>query len=312
MADITSEINTVVSDTSRFNAAQMHIIIAFVNELDIDTLHQFENGSERSIMDCYTQLLSACRTPGRRQRDEEYELESLTGVDRRNITMRSNPDFFERFRTSPAHMYGYGGNIYRDQTKSYYDIAGKVLAGLGGLATFGAGTAVIAATQTGSSLSVIAARYALSSLGATGLASGAMALLRNNFSDVQIATNKDFLETIKSVAKLRNKLNDFFQGLYGKVLKDSEKAEKALNDEMGSHPLRYSAGSENQLVRTNLTPIQSLITEDFANANYDISAKILPQDEHAGWHISVTSMRGGERILNRTNMLVLQQVVNRL
>ncbi|MCW0346723.1 transcriptional regulator [Pantoea ananatis] len=312
MSDITSEITSVLSDHSRFNAKQLNIIIAFVNELDNDTLHQFENGSERSIMSSYEQLLAASKRSGRRQYDEEYELESLTGSDRPNITMRSNSAFFNRFKTSPANLMGYGGNIYRDQTKSYYDMAGKILTTVGGAATFGAGTAVIAATQVGSSLTSLAVRYALSSVGATGLAGGAMVAMRNNFSDIQVATNKDFLETVKSVAKLRNKLNDFFRGLYNKVLKDTGKAETALNDEMGSHPLRYSAGSENQLVRTNLTPIQSLITQDFANPNYDINAKILPQGTDSEWRIAVVSMRGGERILNRTNVDVLQQVVNRL
>lgn len=309
MTDITTEINTTLSDHSRFNGTQIDIIIAFVNELDNDTLHQFENGSERTIMSTYEQLLSVSAGVTRRPNDEEYELESLTTGNR---TMRSNPEFFGSFNSSPSYMHGRGGNIYRDQEKPFYNIAGSILTGIGALVTYGAGTAAIAASQAGASITGIAARYALSALGATGASAGALALLRNSFADIQIASNKDLFETVKNYAKLRNKLNDFFQGLYNKVLKDSVKAETALNDEMGAHPLRYSAGSEGQLVRTNLTPLQMLITEDFANANYNISTKILPQAGSSDWHVSVISMRGNERILNKTNMDVLQQVVNRL
>lgn len=314
MPDITSEINAVLSDHSRFDAEQLDIIISFVNELDKGTLSQFENAPDRTIMDTYERLLSASKEPARRQRDEEYELESLTGASRRTTTMSNHAAFFDRFRTTPAHMYGYGGNVYRDQTKSYYDVAGKILAGIGGLASFGAGTAAIAASQAGSSLSGIAARYALSSVGATGLAAGAMALLRNNFSDVQVATNKDFLETIKSIARLRNKLNDFFQGLNNKVYSDKTKAETALNNEMKSHPLRFGVGSGSQVVHANLAPIQRLVTQDFVTVNHEIRAKILPKGTNSAWSVAVSSSEMGwdERVLDQANMGILQQVVHQL
>jgi hypothetical protein len=314
MPDITSEIDAVLSDHSRFDAKQLDIIISFVNELDKGTLSQFETAQDRTIMNTYEQLLSASKEPARRRRDEEYELESLTGGRRRNATMSNHAEFFDRFKTSPAHMYGYGGNVYREQTKSYYDVAGKILAGLGGLASFGAGTAAIAASQAGSSLSGVAARYALSSVGATGLAAGAMALLRNNFSDVQVATNKDFLETVKAIAKLRNKLNDFFVSLNNKVSSDKAKAKTALTNEMSSHPLRFVAGSGSQVVRANLTPIEHLVTQDFININHDIRAKILPRGENSTWSVAVSSSEMGwdERVLDQSNMGILQQVVYQL
>ncbi|MCU6353310.1 transcriptional regulator, partial [Morganella morganii] len=115
----------------------------------------------------------------------------------------------------------------------------------------------------------IAARYALSSVGATGLAAGAMALLRNNFSDVQVATNKDFLETIKSIAKLRNKLNDFFQGLNNKVYSDKTKAETALKNEMNSPLFFFGVGSGRQVDPAPLAPIHRLVTQVFVTVNHD-------------------------------------------
>lgn len=90
MPDITSEINAVLSDHSRFDAEQLDIIISFVNELDKGTLSQFENAPDRTIMDTYERLLSASKEPARRQRDEEYELESLTGASRRTATMSNH------------------------------------------------------------------------------------------------------------------------------------------------------------------------------------------------------------------------------
>lgn len=81
------------SDHSRFDAEQLDIIISFVNELDKGTLSQFENAPDRTIMDTYERLLSASKEPARRQRDEEYELESLTGASRRTTTMSNHAAF---------------------------------------------------------------------------------------------------------------------------------------------------------------------------------------------------------------------------
>ncbi|MFP8384662.1 hypothetical protein ACLH2I_10525 [Klebsiella aerogenes] len=129
-----------------------------------------------------------------------------------------------------------------------------------------------------------------------------------------MATNKDFLETIKSIAKLRNKLNDFFQGLNNKVYSDKTKAETALNNEMKSHPLRFGVGSGSQVVHANLAPIQRLVTQDFVTVNHEIRAKILPKGTNSAWSVVVSSSEMGwdERVLDQANMGILQQVVHQL
>ncbi len=105
MPDITSEINAVLSDHSRFDAEQLDIIISFVNELDKGTLSQFENAPDRTIMDTYERLLAASKEPARRQRDEEYELESLTGASRRTATMSNHAAFLIASEHARAYVW---------------------------------------------------------------------------------------------------------------------------------------------------------------------------------------------------------------
>lgn len=312
MADITSEITTVISDHSLFNAKQLFIIISFVNGLDDSILHQFENSSDRSIMHVYERLLAA-NIGDRRGYDEENELDSLTGANRPNIAMRTqaNHAFFNQYRSTPTRA-GFGGNVYNDQTKSYYDLASKILNGLGGLATMGAGYATIAAVQAGSSLSSLPVRYALTGIsGVSGLAGGTLAYLRNTFSDVQTANNKQFLETVKSVVKVRNKLQEFFNGAYNKITKDAAKAKTAMETETSSHPQLASRGAQRSATSANLSNVQDIVLHDFANANYEIKAILLPQTGDT-WRVELSSLHGTNRMLTPLDMDLLQRIVNRL
>ncbi|MBC0856442.1 transcriptional regulator [Pantoea stewartii] len=315
MADLSSEINTVVNDRSNFSGHHVSIILAFVNELDNDTIFQFENSTERSIMYTFGRLL-AVNEFYTHEYDEEHELDTLNFNSNHSETLKNNYAFFSRFRNTPAYLNGYGGNIYRDQTKTYFDMSSKILTVLGGLSSAGATTLGITAQQLGSSLSITAARYALTSIGIGGLAGGALALLRNTFSEIQIADNKQFLETVKSQAKLRNKLNDFFRSAYNKIIKDTEKAKKTIVEELKSYPMTFSTFGSSNFPFNNLSAAHELLTNDFTNPTYDINVKIFLPDQVSEvskeWYITINSSNNTERILDRNNIDLVQKVIDRL
>ena len=56
MADPTLAIDNLLNDLSVYNADELRIIIAFVNELDNTALNQYENDSERAIMSSFERL----------------------------------------------------------------------------------------------------------------------------------------------------------------------------------------------------------------------------------------------------------------
>lgn len=205
MPDITSEINAVLSDHSRFDAEQLDII-SFVNELDKGTLISLRTLPDRTIMDTYERLLSASKEPARRQRDEEYELES-DGASR-TATMSNHAAFLnaseQRLRICMVTATSTGIRqkaITMWPVKYWQALAGSLL--LAQVPPPSPPRRRVRRFRYSGALCVIFCRR-----DRPGWRDG---VLRNNFSDVQVATNKDFLETIKSIAKLRNKLNDFFQ-----------------------------------------------------------------------------------------------------
>ncbi|EMH4161381.1 transcriptional regulator [Pluralibacter gergoviae] len=309
MAEINAMINSLLAGHSQFSASQLRSIVAFVNELDEDTLYQFENAPEREVMAAYDALLAASTPAGHGPND--IEMQRLTGGDG-NSAIAGNSAFFRQYRTSATRYPGYGGNIYSEQAKLKYDYAGKVLAALGGLASAGAGVAAIVAASVGNSLSSQAARYALIGVGGvSSLAGGALAALRNVFADLQVADNKQFLETVKSVVKTNGKLAKFFEEVNNKVLKDPAKAQEQLKMEIAPHPQRYSQGSQGQVVYTNLTGAEQLFNHDFHSVQHSIRAKIRVAEDNA-WHIEMSTARIEPKTFTPLEMEVMQRALARL
>ncbi|EKS1845961.1 hypothetical protein ACOZ06_003338 [Cronobacter muytjensii] len=312
MAEINSMINALLSDRSWFTEQEIHTIIDFVNELDDDTLYQFENAEERSVMYTYEQLLNSSRPVGINNGGRDLELGLLNSGP--NNTIQNNRQFFDRYNTRVPRMGGRGGNIYNEATKISYDYAGKILSGIG--AVFGVSAAATATATIGTAAanaaSSIAARTALLSAGGVfGLAGGALVILRNTLADRQTADNKRFLETVKKAVKVRNKVNKFFEDTNNKVVKDPEKAKKQLDSGLASHPARFAAGPGGSTVYADLSPVEKLITEDFATQHYDIRSRVVIRGGNP-WHITLETLRSGVRQFTQEEMTVLQNIASRL
>ena len=136
-------------------------------------------------------------------------------------------------------------------------------------------------------------------------------LLRNTLSDRQTANNKRFLETVKKAVKIRTKVNKFFEETNNKVVKDPAKAKTQLESGLASHPARFAAGPGGSTVYADLSPVEKLITEDFATQHYDIRSKVVISRGNP-WYISLDTLRGGSRQFSQEEMTVLQNIASRL
>ncbi|WP_054628429.1 hypothetical protein [Cronobacter sakazakii] len=312
MAEINSMINALLSDRSHFTEQEIHTIIEFVNELDDDMLYQFENAEERSVMYSYEQLLASSRPIGINNGGRDIELGLLNSGP--NTTIQNNSNFFNRFNTRVPLLGRRAGNIYNEATKISYDYAGKVIAGIGGI--FGVSAGVTAVVTTGSEAAKAASTTGVRTAflvagGFCGVVGGFLVLLRNTMSDRQTANNKRFLETVKKAVKIRTKVNKFFEETNNKVVKDPAKAKTQLESGLASHPARFAAGPGGSTVYADLSPVEKLITEDFATQHYDIRSKVVISRGNP-WQITLTTLRGGTKQFTQEEMTVLQNNASRL
>ncbi|EIZ2462596.1 hypothetical protein MPD81_003628 [Cronobacter sakazakii] len=312
MAEINSMINALLSDRSHFTEQEIHTIIDFVNELDDDMLYQFENAEERSVMYSYEQLLASSRPIGINNGGRDIELGLLNSGP--NTTIQNNSNFFNRFNTRVPLLGRRAGNIYNEATKISYDYAGKVIAGIGGI--FGVSAGVTAVVTTGSEAAKAASTTGVRTAflvagGFCGVVGGFLVLLRNTVSDRQTANNKRFLETVKKAVKIRTKVNKFFEETNNKVVKDPAKAKTQLESGLASHPARFAAGPGGSTVYADLSPVEKLITEDFATQHYDIRSKVVISRGNP-WQITLTTLRGGTKQFTQEEMTVLQNIASRL
>ncbi|EME1821439.1 hypothetical protein VWS40_003447 [Cronobacter sakazakii] len=312
MAEINSMINALLSDRSHFTEQEIHTIIDFVNELDDDMLYQFENAEERSVMYSYEQLLASSRPIGINNGGRDIELGLLNSGP--NTTIQNNSNFFNRFNTRVPLLGRRAGNIYDEATKISYDYAGKVIAGIGGI--FGVSAGVTAVVTTGSEAAKAASTTGVRTAflvagGFCGVVGGFLVLLRNTMSDRQTANNKRFLETVKKAVKIRTKVNKFFEETNNKVVKDPAKAKTQLESGLASHPARFAAGPGGSTVYADLSPVEKLITEDFATQHYDIRSKVVISRGNP-WQITLTTLRGGTKQFTQEEMTVLQNIASRL
>ncbi|EGT5667242.1 hypothetical protein AGJ59_21655, partial [Cronobacter sakazakii] len=282
-------------DRSHFTEQEIHTIIDFVNELDDDMLYQFENAEERSVMYSYEQLLASSRPIGINNGGRDIELGLLNSGP--NTTIQNNSNFFNRFNTRVPLLGRRAGNIYNEATKISYDYAGKVIAGIGGI--FGVSAGVTAVATTGSEAAKAASTTGVRTAflvagGFCGVVGGFLVLLRNTMSDRQTANNKRFLETVKKAVKIRTKVNKFFEETNNKVVKDPAKAKTQLESGLASHPARFAAGPGGSTVYADLSPVEKLITEDFATQHYDIRSKVVISRGNP-WQITLTTLRGGTK-----------------
>ncbi|EMA8635482.1 hypothetical protein U5O19_003755 [Cronobacter sakazakii] len=315
MAEINSMINALLSDRSHFTEQEIHTIIEFVNELDDDLLYQFENAEERSVMYSYEQLLASSRPVGVNNGGRDIEMGLLnSGNSGANTTMQNNSQFFGRYNTRVPGFGRRAGNIYNEATKASYDFAGKIITGIGGVfgASAGVTATVTAGTAAANAASSIGVRTAfLAAGGVCGVVGGVLVLLRNTLSDRQTANNKRFLETVKKAVKIRTKVNKFFEETNNKVVKDPAKAKTQLESGLASHPARFAAGPGGSTVYADLSPVEKLITEDFATQHYDIRSKVVISRGNP-WYISLDTLRGGSRQFSQEEMTVLQNIASRL
>ncbi|EOC0112536.1 hypothetical protein ACI0Y3_003666 [Cronobacter sakazakii] len=312
MAEINSMINALLSDRSHFTEQEIHTIIDFVNELDDDMLYQFENAEERSVMYSYEQLLASSRPIGINNGGRDIELGLLNSGP--NTAIQNNSNFFNRFNTRVPLLGRRAGNIYNEATKISYDYAGKVIAGIGGI--FGVSAGVTAVVTTGSEAAKAASTTGVRTAflvagGFCGVVGGFLVLLRNTMSDRQTANNKRFLETVKKAVKIRTKVNKFFEETNNKVVKDPAKAKTQLESGLASHPARFAAGPGGSTVYADLSPVEKLITEDFATQHYDIRSKVVISRGNP-WQITLTTLRGGTKQFTQEEMTVLQNIASRL
>ncbi|EGZ7037005.1 hypothetical protein AGJ03_21350, partial [Cronobacter sakazakii] len=302
----------LLSDRSHFTEQEIHTIIDFVNELDDDMLYQFENAEERSVMYSYEQLLASSRPIGINNGGRDIELGLLNSGP--NTTIQNNSNFFNRFNTRVPLLGRRAGNIYNEATKISYDYAGKVIAGIGGI--FGVSAGVTAVATTGSEAAKAASTTGVRTAflvagGFCGVVGGFLVLLRNTMSDRQTANNKRFLETVKKAVKIRTKVNKFFEETNNKVVKDPAKAKTQLESGLASHPARFAAGPGGSTVYADLSPVEKLITEDFATQHYDIRSKVVISRGNP-WQITLTTLRGGTKQFTQEEMTVLQNIASRL
>ncbi|MEG3130604.1 hypothetical protein SC171_20930 [Pantoea cypripedii] len=270
MADPTLEVESVLKG-SLLSENDLRIILTFVNELDSETLAQFESDTDSGIMNEFMKLQLASQ---RRIEQEDYgrtrdEEESIGLRNMAGSTLDNNQDVFQNYSTS---VKGYGGNVYDDTQKSNYSMAAQVVSVIGAFSGAGSLFATTAAAQAGEALmSNIYVRYTLGAIGVLGISGGCALAVRNLLSDRQVATNKKLLDAMKKMAKARVKLTTFFNETRVKILKDEEKAKKSALLYMNRRPVNL-AGAGNVQAR-----MEKLFSNVLLTDTSPLTAKILLQ-----------------------------------
>ncbi|EFE97277.1 hypothetical protein [Serratia odorifera] len=255
MADPTLDIESVLKG-SLLSQDDLRIILAFINELDEETLAQFENDTDSGIMNNFMELQRANQ---RRESLEDYGAprDDEASIGLRNMNgnvLQDNPSVFNRYNTA---LKGYGGNVYDDTQKSNYSMAAAAVGAIGALSGSGAVFAATAAAQAGQTLMTnIYVRYAMTAVGTLGISSGCVLAVRNFLSDRQVGQNKKLIDAMKKMAKSRNKLTTFFNETRVKILKDEEKAKKSAMTYMSRRPLDLANGGD---VRTRMERLFSTV-----------------------------------------------------
>lgn len=270
MADPTLEVESVLKG-SLLSQEDLRVILTFVNELDSETLAQFESDTDSGIMNEFMKLQLASQ---RRLEEEDYaphrdEEESIGLRNMAGSTLDNNQDVFQNYSTS---IKGYGGNVYDETQKSNYSMAAQVVSVIGAFSGAGSLFATTAAAQAGEALmSNIYVRYTLGAIGVLGISSGCALAVRNLLSDRQVATNKKLLDAMKKMAKARVKLTTFFNETRVKILKDEEKAKKSALLYMNRRPVNL-AGAGNVQAR-----MEKLFSNVLLTDTSPLTAKILLQ-----------------------------------
>ncbi|MDF7662638.1 hypothetical protein PUG81_27045 [Erwiniaceae bacterium L1_54_6] len=268
MADPTLEVESVLRG-SLLSEDDLRIILTFVNELDSETLAQFESDTDSGIMNEFMKLQLASQ---RRIAEEDYaphrdEEERIGLRNMAGSTLDNNQDVFQNYSTS---VKGYGGNVYDDTQKSNYSMAAQVVSVIGAFSGAGSLFATTAAAQAGEALmSNIYVRYTLGAIGVLGISGGCALAVRNLLSDRQVATNKKLLDAMKKMAKARVKLTTFFNETRVKILKDEEKAKKSALLYMNRRPVNL-AGAGNVQAR-----MEKLFSNVLLTDTSPLTAKIL-------------------------------------
>ncbi|CCJ78180.1 FIG00553442: hypothetical protein [Cronobacter muytjensii 530] len=60
-----------------------------------------------------------------------------------------------------------------------------------------------------------------------------------------------------------------------------------------------------------MSPVEKLITEDFATQHYDIRSRVVIRGGNP-WHITLETLRSGVRQFTQEEMTVLQNIASRL
>ncbi|MDE1189174.1 MAG: hypothetical protein PW844_22380 [Pantoea sp.] len=270
MADPTLEVESVLKG-SLLSQEDLRVILTFVNELDSETLAQFESDTDSGIMNEFMKLQLASQ---RRLEEEDYaphrdEEESIGLRNMAGSTLDNNQEVFQNYSTS---IKGYGGNVYDETQKSNYSMAAQVVSVIGAFSGAGSLFATTAAAQAGEALmSNIYVRYTLGAIGVLGISSGCALAVRNLLSERQVATNKKLLDAMKKMAKARVKLTTFFNETRVKILKDEEKAKKSALLYMNRRPVNL-AGAGNVQAR-----MEKLFSNVLLTDTSPLTAKILLQ-----------------------------------
>lgn len=306
MAEITTMLDNLLSNTKLFSDPRgTDIAINFVNELDATTLYQFENGSERTIMECYEELIRASEAEARPAGPGGEG--GIPMLSRSGQVLRQDSAFFKQYNTSVPGFRGYGGNVYDDPHKIKYEYAAKVVNTATMLSGTGAAAAAAANAQN------TAARLALISLGGLfGLAGGALLSLRNTRADIQVANNKQFLEGVKLIVKYSGKVEKLFVDANNKIAKDKDKAAAQLDIELsnirsGRNPNYISSRQQN----ASLAEMDTLVRQDFSNALYNIKTRILPQG-NGGWRVSIGAAGINAKSFGTLEIDMLERILSRL
>ncbi len=301
MADPTLAIDNLLNDLSVYNAAELRIIIAFVNELDNTALNQYENDSERAIMSSFERLRQSSDAQRNGEEDDTDVMEMGLLNHGNNTTLQERSGFFQKYKTS---LRGYGGNVYNDRQKSNYDYAAKAVGAVGALSGAGATYAAIAAAQAADTLMTnIYVRYAMTTIGATGIVSAGLLMLRNTLSERQQTDNKDLLEATKRTAKARIKLIEFVNETRIKIIKDEEKCRSNAELYMGRRYTDQARGNADP----NLDRIETLLFTTLNERSAPLQAKILLTSEQQ--YVSVISDRGTTDI-SKAHMKLMYEIAS--
>ncbi|MGO4742389.1 hypothetical protein [Serratia quinivorans] len=300
MADPTLAIDNLLNDLSVYNADELRIIIAFVNELDNTALNQYENDSERAIMSSFERLRQSSDAQSNGG-DNTNEMEMGLLNNGNNTTLQNRPGFFQKYKTS---LRGYGGNVYDDRQKSNYDYAAKAVGAIGALSGAGATYAAIAAAQAADTLMTnIYVRYAMTTIGATGIVSAGLLMLRNTLSERQQTDNKDLLEATKRTAKARIKLIEFVNETRIKIIKDEDKCRSNAELYMG----RRFTDQGRSNADPNLGRIETLLFTTLNERSAPLQAKILLTSEQQ--YVSIISDTGPTDV-SKANMKLMYEIAS--